>query len=627
MKNMTDENKPSPMALAWGLALVLTVAGAIVIWSVPALRYTVVEFSAEVKEKHPGEKKKVEVKKPEPTQKQIKEIAERVERKKKESLAREIREMEKALRELEKQEANRLRGLGLKPEDFFQELLKAVARKAEEVRQRSGELPMPEARRLRQPAEKLREDAFGLSRFTTPEDQGLASAVQDLLAQTETLGALISAVMERLPTEDEWMRWRVLEAQTSLEELSELLKRLVKELPTVAGLPLELQPFASVEPLSQETLEAMSAAELYDQARRLDEQLRQTFANIRASELAAIEDKPLAQALSQVKVPPGNAPDLSAALASNQPTNRTEFQAYNEALDQANRAAQAMRLGAESMVSQASEYGTPGDAQETAQAARLRSALMQASSGSANQNTHQVVNLVPWMGMVYGMAEGGSGNSHRADATQWIQGGKGTRMQSGPSEAPSPIQLSEDEITAQLLPGRKFSRNSKRQGWLYLDTWYIIGPFQRTDDDRLSYETIYPPEIRVDLDAKYPGKVSRQTGKPIELAWRFYQSNTLRITPPDETDGSVYYAYTEVYFEEEAEALIAVASDDAAKVWVNDMVVWQDTGLSAWRLDEGFRRVLFRKGYNRVLVRIENGPVACVYSILLCPVNLSTSSP
>ncbi|MDA3963822.1 MAG: hypothetical protein PF961_23785 [Planctomycetota bacterium] len=30
--------------------------------------------------------------------------------------------------------------------------------------------------------------------------------------------------------------------------------------------------------------------------------------------------------------------------------------------------------------------------------------------------------------------------------------------------------------------------------------------------------------------------------------------------------------------------LLAIASDDAAKVWINDTLAWQDTGLSAWRL-------------------------------------------
>jgi hypothetical protein len=204
-----------------------------------------------------------------------------------------------------------------------------------------------------------------------------------------------------------------------------------------------------------------------------------------------------------------------------------------------------------------------------------------------------------------------------------MQGGAGTEL--GASTAASGARmrpLRPHEIVPQLLPGRKFTRSSDRRGWLYIDTWYVIGPFQKPEGDRLSYDTRFPPETRVDLDGQYPGKIDPQSGRPVALRWRFFQSNTLRITPPDEIDGSVYYAYTEVWFEEDEEVLVAVASDDAAKVWVNDLVVWEDAGLSPWRLDEGFRKVLFRRGYNSVLVRIENGPVVCQFSLLLCPVGL-----
>ncbi len=35
-----------------------------------------------------------------------------------------------------------------------------------------------------------------------------------------------------------------------------------------------------------------------------------------------------------------------------------------------------------------------------------------------------------------------------------------------------------------------------------------------------------------------------------------------------------YYCYTEVFFDEAQEMLLAIASDDAAKIWVNDFLVW-----------------------------------------------------
>ncbi|NRA37300.1 MAG: hypothetical protein HRU15_04115 [Planctomycetes bacterium] len=176
------------------------------------------------------------------------------------------------------------------------------------------------------------------------------------------------------------------------------------------------------------------------------------------------------------------------------------------------------------------------------------------------------------------------------------------------------IQINTNKIKAEAMPGRKFTDASKRKGWLYLDTWYVIGPWKiGFKNGQVDWSKMHPPEYEIDLSKEYKGKKGKI------LKWQFNQSNTLRTTPPDEQSDSTYYAYTEVHFEKDQDMLLAIASDDAAKVWVNDMLVWQDNGLSAWNLDEGFRKVAFKKGFNKILVRIANGPVVCQYSLLLCP--------
>ncbi len=67
---------------------------------------------------------------------------------------------------------------------------------------------------------------------------------------------------------------------------------------------------------------------------------------------------------------------------------------------------------------------------------------------------------------------------------------------------------------------------------------------------------------------------------------------------------------------------MAIASNDAGKLWIDGEVVWQDNGLSSWNLDEGFRRVQFKKGFSKILMRVENGPRTCEFSLLLCPPDL-----
>jgi hypothetical protein len=191
---------------------------------------------------------------------------------------------------------------------------------------------------------------------------------------------------------------------------------------------------------------------------------------------------------------------------------------------------------------------------------------------------------------------------------------------SGKEKASAPSRLDLNQVLQQAIPRRRLDQNATRKGWVFIDTWYIIGPWARPQKD--SFDSKFPPETAIDLDATYPGKTNPKTGKPATLEWRFVQTENIRVNPPDEISDAVYYAYTEVFAERAMEVMVAVASDDLAKLWINDFVVWQDEGLSAWRLDEGFRRILLKPGYNKVLVRVENGPAVCYFSVLMCPMDM-----
>jgi len=613
MKNTTAERRLlrglGPMQVAWGLALGLFLVVAAVLAVFPQLRQSVIVVEPAPKpDPAELERRRAQIKKPEPTEKQVKEIAERVERKKKQELREKVRQLEKNLEDIREAEDMRHEALGLEAVDVFAALITAIRKKAELVEQ-SGE--------LREQSRTLRGQADGLAAFENGESPGLQEAAVALRGAVAAHEQALRTRRDSLEPHDTYHRTRAERVVGHAVQMGGLVERLIRTLPGGA---------ADAGPVPEDALQAMTAAELFDEAARLDDAIRQEFADARAAELAAVQDQPLAEALAQVDVPEA-APvpaGLPGALAAGEPSSREEFQQYNQALEQAAQAAGAMELAAQGMAAQARGFNAQGESREAAQATRLQQAMRSSAAAAA---PGAVVDLTPMMRDLYGLQRGGpsgeSGNSGRLDATSLMAGGEGTQMgQSTAESAGRALPLRDHQIIPQLLPGRKFSRSSGRRGWLYIDTWYVIGPFQKPDSDRLSFATRFPPETRIDLDGEYAGKIHPQTGRPLALRWRFFQSNTLRITPPDEIDGSVYYAWTEVYFEEDEEVLVAVASDDAAKVWINDLVVWEDTGLSAWRVDEGFRKVLFRKGYNSVLVRIENGPVVCMYSLLFCPVGL-----
>jgi hypothetical protein len=196
------------------------------------------------------------------------------------------------------------------------------------------------------------------------------------------------------------------------------------------------------------------------------------------------------------------------------------------------------------------------------------------------------------------------------------------------------ITVDKEKVIANVLPGRRFTADSARKGYLFIDTWHIIGPWEATGNPyrKVEFSKVYPLEKKIDLDAIYTtgrtqcrydderGYAGRKTMTG-RLKWHFYQSPTVEVRIPREqlAHDSLYFAYTEVYFEQDATMHLAIASDDAARIRVNGQLVFEDTGLSPYVISEQVRQVHFKRGINKILVRLVNGPGPCRFSLLLTP--------
>ncbi|HEY9248477.1 MAG TPA: hypothetical protein VIO38_05075, partial [Rariglobus sp.] len=164
-----------------------------------------------------------------------------------------------------------------------------------------------------------------------------------------------------------------------------------------------------------------------------------------------------------------------------------------------------------------------------------------------------------------------------------------------------------DSVPGRKVHGAGYGIGSK---WMYVDTWYVIGPFP--NPQRRNIDTRFPPESVVDLDARYPSEF----GEP--LHWQFVQNKQAGVRPPRERSYAIYYAYTTLWFDEERDQWVAVGSDDYSKVWINDLLVWASgPQQKTWRANEGYRKVHFKKGLNRILMRVENGQASCIFSFML----------
>jgi hypothetical protein len=349
-------------------------------------------------------------------------------------------------------------------------------------------------------------------------------------------------------------------------------------------------------------LNKMSSKELYELGKKLEADIEASYKDARAADLAMRQNTSFNDAAAKLaEQKENNTENLDNALAlAESLKNIGELSKYRSALDKAVQQTRASDMRTSSMLHQA------------------RGSNMKLGGGTPGGGGAYAVgdNSGP-------SAQGGPGGYGGGSDPDHIRQAGGQFMKN--LDSFRRMGISREMVQAQALPGRKFTKSSPRSGWLYINTWYIIGPWE--NGGRIDYSNIHPPEFEIDFDAVYTdgkkGQVytSRKVFEQIDgkLSWRFTQSDNLRVLPPIQSPDSTFYAYTELYFEEDTEMLVAIASDDATRVWINGELTWEELGLSSWNIGERFERAFFHKGTNKILLRLENGPSETLFSFVICP--------
>jgi hypothetical protein len=182
-----------------------------------------------------------------------------------------------------------------------------------------------------------------------------------------------------------------------------------------------------------------------------------------------------------------------------------------------------------------------------------------------------------------------------------------------------------DVATLHTAAGRVFGAGGTYAERVYLDTWYVIGPFAGKGDEAM--QSAYPPEDGVDLDAAYPGPEGRT------LTWQFTSRGFYPFIPPDRRDDSVYYAWTELRLDEERDIWLSIAADDDSMMWLDERLVWvgapgdkpwyhppyylRDELVGSLALSEGRRRVHLDAGVHRLLFKLYNKDDRAFFSVVL----------
>jgi hypothetical protein len=182
-----------------------------------------------------------------------------------------------------------------------------------------------------------------------------------------------------------------------------------------------------------------------------------------------------------------------------------------------------------------------------------------------------------------------------------------------------------DAATMRAGRGRTIGAGGVYANRIFLDTWYVIGPFEGAGHD--SQNAIYPPERGVDLDAVYFGK------NDLPVRWTFQQDARYPSIPLPRAENAVYYAYTEVEVDRDMDLWVWIGGDDDTKMWFNDRLVWLSGDnldkpwyrqafmtlpeMTTMNLTEGQRRLHFNKGRNTLLLKLYNGIDLMFYSVVL----------
>lgn len=177
--------------------------------------------------------------------------------------------------------------------------------------------------------------------------------------------------------------------------------------------------------------------------------------------------------------------------------------------------------------------------------------------------------------------------------------------------------------------GRRFGPGGAYATRVYLDTWYVLGPFDATGEQPLETPLAPEEDPAVDLDAAYRGK----DGKV--LRWRYASRGFYPFLPPTSDEHATWYAWTELMVDKDRDVWLDIGADDHSKLWLDGRQVWvsapvdkpwyrppyylPDEQVASLALAEGHRRVHLRRGRHQLLLKLVNDRDKTFFSVVVAP--------
>jgi hypothetical protein len=428
-----------------------------------------------------------------------------------------------------------------------------------------------------------------------------------------------------LQVQAQTLETQVQQAQIKAQQVTLAAQAAMRQTSALAALPLTNKPASSMSNLNN-----LDLAGLYQTAVQTESAMTEVYREVRATDLAMIRQIPLDKAKKLTDVAKTVRPDLTQQLRK-KVEQGDEVNAMRETVQTAANEINSMVNAAYTMLATAKGIDQSGSTSAQGVSISLEAIHARADQAQMMEELAAEDSNARAKDLAGAMSGGGKAGRAAGAAGAGAAGGGGGK--SGKDDSGGGGRLLEPPVmpkNLQAIPARKVTGFGQPNRWAFVDSWYVIGPWDNAG--RANIETKFPPETVVDLDAVYIGKDSQQ------VRWYFHQAAEPRIFPPFDhfhperqlpgmsqnarlhgLEYIIYYAYTELYFDQPRDLWIAVGSDDYSKLWIEDQLVWASgKQQKQWRPDEGLRRVHFKQGINRVLFRVENGWNTTQFSLCLC---------
>jgi hypothetical protein len=134
----------------------------------------------------------------------------------------------------------------------------------------------------------------------------------------------------------------------------------------------------------------------------------------------------------------------------------------------------------------------------------------------------------------------------------------------------------------------------------FLMNWQVIGPFDNIE--RKGFETIYPPEKEIRLDAEYDGKSGKVKWQPFMSADEYGKLDFNK--PLGMQKETVAYSVTTFNAPTERDAELRLGGKNAWKVWLNGQYLFgRDEYHRGQQMDQYKLKCHLKKGENTILVK------------------------